>query len=733
MPDIFNEQLLARERADEEMFSEAFASVSGAILDREFDPAKGAYDALEEVARFYRAPFPSMPEEREKLGEALEKKLENLFRPAGIMRREVALTGDWYRDAVGAYLGTTQDGQKVALLPYWGGYRYRDRATGKTVRLNRRTAKNLKPEAVSFYRPLPLRKLGARDLAAFLIGNFSFWDVARLAAITLLIALISMVAPYLTRNIYSQVIYAKNNQALISVFVFLVCSGAAATLLQIGRGLALARIQVKADVSVRAAVMARLINLPVGFFQDWASGDLARRAEGLNMLCQTGAQTVFDVGMTALMSLIYARQILQFAPALVGPALGAVAALLILSVATMRVQSKVIERGMHLKAKEQGLLYALITGIQKLKLAGAERRGFAKWAAWYAEDARLSYNPPLLLRMRPALQLGVTLAGTFVMYAEALASGVSPGDYMAFMASWGLLSGAFLGLSQAAVSAATLGPILTMVQPILEAVPEVEQGKKDVRALKGEIELANVTFRYDKALPPVLQNLSLKIGPGEYVGIVGHSGCGKSTLVRLLLGFEQPQSGIVYYDGMNLKWLDLKSLRSHIGCVMQNSRLFPGSILSNILISAPDKTEEDAWKAAEMAGVAEDIRAMPMKMNTVISEGMGTISGGQRQRLIIARAIAPQPKVLLFDEATSALDNLTQKTVSESLDSLKCTRIVIAHRLTTVRRCDRILVLDGGRIAEAGTYETLMEKRGLFAALVEGQRVKEGRTGDREP
>ena len=176
-------------------------------------------------------------------------------------------------------------------------------------------------------------------------------------------------------------------------------------------------------------------------------------------------------------------------------------------------------------------------------------------------------------------------------------------------------------------------------------------------------------------------------------------------------------------------WLDLKSLRSHIGCVMQNSRLFPGSILSNILISAPDKTEEDAWKAAELAGVAEDIRAMPMKMNTMISEGMGTISGGQRQRLIIARAIAPRPGILLFDEATSALDNLTQKTVSESLDSLKCTRIVIAHRLTTVRRCDRILVLDGGRIAEEGTYESLMEKKGLFAALVEGQRAEEGRTG----
>ena len=296
---------------------------------------------------------------------------------------------------------------------------------------------------------------------------------------------------------------------------------------------------------------------------------------------------------------------------------------------------------------------------------------------------------------------------------------------MAFMASWGLLSGAFLALSQATLSAASIGPIVKMVRPILEAVPEMEQGKKEVRSIRGEVELSNVTFRYDKNLPPVLQDLSLKIKRGEYVGIVGHSGCGKSTLVRLLLGFEQPQSGVVYYDGKDIKRLDLKSLRSHIGCVMQNSRLFPGNISSNILISAPDKTEKDAWKAAEMAGVAEDIRAMPMKMNTMISEGMGTLSGGQRQRLIIARAIAPRPNVLLFDEATSALDNLTQKMVSESLDSLRCTRIVIAHRLSTVRHCDRILVLDGGNVAEEGTYEELMEKKGLFAALVKGQMAEE--------
>ena len=215
----------------------------------------------------------------------------------------------------------------------------------------------------------------------------------------------------------------------------------------------------------------------------------------------------------------------------------------------------------------------------------------------------------------------------------------------------------------------------------------------------------------------------MKIRPGQYVAIVGKTGCGKSTLMRILLGFEKPEKGAVYYDGRNLDALDVKSLRHKIGVVMQNGKLFQGDIYSNITISAPQLTLKEAWEAAEMAGMKEDIENMPMGMHTVISEGSGGISGGQRQRLMIARAIAPKPKVLMFDEATSALDNITQKIVSDSLEELKCTRIVIAHRLSTIRNCDRIIVLDGGKIIEDGTYDQLIEKKGFFAELVERQRL----------
>ena len=265
--------------------------------------------------------------------------------------------------------------------------------------------------------------------------------------------------------------------------------------------------------------------------------------------------------------------------------------------------------------------------------------------------------------------------------------------------------------------------ILEMVRPILETEPEISEKKPVIERLSGGIEMNNVTFRYREDMPPVLDNISLKIRAGQYVAIVGKTGCGKSTLMRILLGFETPQRGAVYYDGRDLKNIDLKSLRSKIGTVMQNGSLFLGDLYSNIVISAPQLTLDEAWEAAEMAGLADDIRAMPMGMFTLVAEGSGGFSGGQKQRLMIARAVAPKPRILMFDEATSALDNVTQKQVSDALDSLKCTRLVIAHRLSTIKNCDRIIVLDGGHIVEDGTYEELIAKKGFFAELVSRQQV----------
>jgi ABC-type bacteriocin/lantibiotic exporter with double-glycine peptidase domain len=332
-----------------------------------------------------------------------------------------------------------------------------------------------------------------------------------------------------------------------------------------------------------------------------------------------------------------------------------------------------------------------------------------------------------------AVTVLITLLGTALIYWRAGAAGVGTANFMAFNMAFGMISGAALAFSSQASSLAMIRPILNLIAPIMEAAPEVSADKQILSQLSGNIELNNVSFRYGEKTPMIIDNLSLKIRRGQYVAVVGKTGCGKSTLIRLLLGFEKPLLGSVYYDAKDLEKLDVKSVRRKIGVVMQNGKLLQGSIFENITISAPQLGLEEAWAAAELAGLAEDIRAMPMGMFTMVAEGGGGFSGGQKQRLMIARAVAAKPKVLFLDEATSALDNITQKNVAEALGKIKCTRLVIAHRLSTIRQCDRIIVLDKGRIVEDGTYQELLEKAGVFADLVARQRLPSADAGADDP
>ena len=471
-------------------------------------------------------------------------------------------------------------------------------------------------------------------------------------------------------------------------------------------------------------MMIRLMSLPASFFRNYNEGELKARSTAVSSLCSLLLGMVMSTGITSATSLVYITQIFRFSPVLVIPSLVIILVTVCFSVISTFVQIRVEKRQMEVSARESGMSYAMLTGVRKIKLAGAEKRIFAKWLNLYAESAELTYNPPLFIKLNGVISTGITLVSTIILYYLAVESKVDQSSYFAFTAAYGVVMGAFMSMSGVALNAARIRPILEMAEPILKAEPEAKENKEIVTSLSGEVSLEHVWFRYSEETPYVLKDLSIRIRRGEYVAIVGKTGCGKSTLMRLLLGFEKPEKGTVYYDGKDIESLELSSLRRHIGTVTQSGGLFQGDIYSNITISAPNLTMEDAWEAAEKAGIAEDIRSMPMGMYTIISEGQGGISGGQKQRIMIARAIAPKPKLLFFDEATSALDNRTQSMVSESLDGIGCTRVVIAHRLSTIRHCDRILVLDGGSIIEEGNYEELIEKNGFFAELVERQRLQ---------
>ena len=722
----FDEQIRQRKQSDQEVFEDSIFRMASVVLGRK---AAGMLDdqrivtkqAIDDILKYFRYKPTEIPDSIEDPDE----QLEYCLRPHGLMRRNVKLDEGWYKDAYGPMLAfRKEDGAPVALLPKpFVGYWFHDPATGAKTNLNKGTAEQFAADAICFYRPLPLKKLGIPDLITYLKNCLNSGDYVLIIALTFLATRLGMFMPAITRALTGFVRESGSTTLLMGTAVFMLSAILSGQLVSIVRELMMNRIQIKTSLSVEAALMMRVMNLPANFFRKYSSGELSSRFDSATRLCDLLLGSVFSTGLTSLMSLMYVTQIFHYAPALVGPALLIVAVTLAFSVVSalmhVRISKQVMERG----AKENGMSFALISGVQKIKLAGAEKRAFARWARCYSEAAELSYNPPVFIKANTAISSAISLAGTIILYFLAVQTNVSPSEYISFNAAFGAVTGAFASLTGVALSVASIKPILEMAEPILKTEPESSENKTMVTSLKGSIELSNVFFRYAENTPYVVNGMSLKIRAGEYIAIVGTTGCGKSTLIRLLLGFETPERGAIYYDGKDLATLDLRSLRRRMGVVTQDGSLFQGDIYSNIVISAPQLTLDEAWEAAEMAGIADDIRRMPMGMQTIISEGQGGISGGQKQRLMIARAIAPKPKILMFDEATSALDNRTQKQVSESLDHLNCTRIVIAHRLSTIKNCDRILVLDKGQIKEDGTYDQLIAQNGLFAELVERQRL----------
>lgn len=723
----FEEQLKYREESDNFAVADAVDSIAGAVMGKHLRDALSdreiAGSAIEEILKFYHCKY--KPSELPSNIKTAEEQIDYRMRPFGIKSRKVELDKGWYHHAVGAMIGTLkEDGSAVALVPgKLTGYRFRDAKTGKWVKLNRKTEKLLDDEALCFYKPLPMKALTVKDLLIFMFEQLSVSDIVLMLLMMGGSAALGLLSPMFTKWLFSDVLESGRGDVLLALAAFMICYSICRLCFSAFQSLINSRIGIKQNIAVQAAVMNRIMSLPPTFFKKYASGELSSRSSYVQSLCSTLFNTVGMTGLSSLFSFIYIGQIFTFAPSLVIPSIVVTLATIALSLITTYTQMRISREKMELSSKTSGLTYSTITGIQKVKLAGAEKRMFARWAKYYAREAQLEYNPPAFLKLSGMITLAVSLAGTLVLYAIAVKNNVSVSDYYAFNSAYGMVASAFTAISGIAITVANIRPTLEMAKPIMEAEPEMQDGKEIITKLSGSIELNHVTFRYDDSMPNVIDDLSLKVKPGEYLAIVGATGCGKSTLMRLLLGFEKPQKGSIFYDRKDISHVDLESLRKKIGSVMQDGKLFLGDIYSNIVISAPQLTLDEAWKAAEIASIADDIRKLPMGMNTLISEGQGGISGGQKQRLMIARAVAPGPKVLMFDEATSALDNLTQKHVSDAIDSLKCTRIVIAHRLSTIRHADRIIFLKDGKIVEDGTYDELIAADGFFAELVERQRL----------
>ena len=715
-----------RQEADQRFLSESLLDATRATIgqgstENEIDYRAAAGNAIERIMKYYRLEAIDMPESISDIYD----QLNYCLRPHGVMYREVKLDKDWYKNSIGPILTRTiESGVPIALIPgKISGYWFVSPETGLPVKVNALTAMWFDENALCFYRPLPQKKLDMQDLLLYLGECIALGDVVIRGLAVLGVALVGILIPRLVGILTGPVLASGEVRALVGIALCIVCVSVSQQLISNTAALLSSRLESKVRLGVESSLMMRLLSLPSRFFEQYSPGELESRFMAAGPLCTQLLSVTATTGLTSIASLIYLTQIFAFAPSLVIPAVIVVLVTVVFSVVTALVSVKANERRMDASATESGMSYTIISGIRKIRLAGAEKEMFSKWLDSYAKVADLTYNPPLLIKVSSVITLGIALVANIVLYYLAVKSGVDQSSYFAFTTAYGMMMGAFASFSNALMKAASVRPMLRMIEPFLQAVPETSGGKKVTTGIIGNVEFDHVSFRYSPDAPLVLKDLSFNVHAGEYVAIVGKSGCGKSTLVRLLLGFEKPDEGCVFVDGNDLAEVDLPSLRRNIGTVMQRDGLFQGSIYYNIAITSPDLTVEEAWEAAEIAGIADDIRALPMGMHTFMSEGHGSISGGQKQRLMIARAIAPKPKLLIFDEATSALDNKTQKQVSEALDKMGCTRIIIAHRLSTIRHCDRILVLDGGQIVEDGTYDELLAKGGLFAKLVERQRA----------
>jgi ATP-binding cassette subfamily C protein len=663
-----------------------------------------------------------------------EKRVALTAKASRFRTRQVALRDDWYKRDHGPMVGRLEESSTpVALLPSSAGsYDLIDPTTGERRKVTAAVSAGLAPFATSFYRRFAAGPLTVWDLVRFGLRGIGK-DVFLLAAMGCGVGLLGAVTPMLTGMLFDSAIPQADRSLVtqIAAAVFLVAL--TTTAFTLAQNVASLRIQSRMDYGIQAALWDRLLDLPSSFFRAWSAGDMADRAGGINAIRSLVAGAGVGAVLGFLSSLFYLALMFYYSATLAYAAIAITVVFVAISFGANFIQLRYQRDHLNAFGRLTGLVLQLISGVAKIRVAGAEDHAFRMWSRTFALTRRLGYAAGRIQNRVQIFNSGFGIMSSIVIFATLAAAlrragelpdaGLSTGGFIAFNAAFGSFLGACLALSEASLGMLRVIPIYERLKPIIVSEPETDELKAYPGQLMGRIELSHVHFRYQSDGAWILRDVSIEIKPGEFLALVGPSGSGKSTLVRLMLGFEVPEKGSVYYDGQALSTLDLREVRAQLGVVLQAGQLMPTDIYRNIIGGETSLSLDDAWEAARLAGLADDVAEMPMGMQTYISEGGGGLSGGQKQRLLIARALVRKPRILFLDEATSALDNQTQAVVSESMAQMQATRVVIAHRLSTIRHADRICVVDKGEIVEEGSYDQLMELDGVFARLARRQQA----------
>ncbi|QLE76329.1 NHLP bacteriocin export ABC transporter permease/ATPase subunit [Streptomyces rectiverticillatus] len=650
--------------------------------------------------------------------------VERIALASRIRTRTVRLSGRWWQEDSGPLVARrAADGAPVALLWRRGRYEAVDPATGTRERVGKDAESSFEPRAVMFYRPLPDVPLGPLGLVRFSVRGTGR-DLRGILLGGLVAVGLGALVPVATGRVLGTYVPAAETGLIVQTALALVVTSVVSAVFMLLQNLSVLRMEGRIEASLQPAVWDRLLRLPTTFFTGRSTGELAGAAMGISAVRRTlsgigpvvlQAATVGTMNLVLL--LVYSVPLALAAVAM----LTVIAAVFLgLGLWQLRWQRQLIK----LSNKLNNQAFQTLRGLPKLRVAAAESFAYAAWAREFARTRDLQQRIGRLKNVVTVLNAVCLPLCTLVMFmllAGPARGSMSAGDFLTFSTAVTMLLSSVTQLTGALLSAAAVQPMFEQVRPILRAEVEVRGASAPPGELSGAIAAKGLSYRYSADGPLVLDDVSFQVRPGEFVAIVGASGCGKSTLLRLLIGFDKPASGSVLYDGQDLAALDRPAVRRQCGVVLQHAQPFSGSILDCIR-GAGDFTLEEAWEAAAMAGLAEDIKAMPMGMHTMLSDGGGTVSGGQRQRLMIAQALIRKPRVLFLDEATSALDNEAQRVIIESTRALRATRIVIAHRLSTVMDADRVIVMSEGRTTQQGPPATLLaDKTGLFHELARRQ------------
>jgi NHLM bacteriocin system ABC transporter ATP-binding protein len=642
---------------------------------------------------------------------------------AGARTREVWLSGTWWQADRGKLAATRNDGRPVALTTDWRG-RYRIHVRGEpSRRVNAAVAQTLEPAALSIVPPLPNRPVKAWEVVV--IGfRLCTMDLGTMVLASFASSLLGLVLPIAMSTIVDTFIPDQLRTGVLALGMALLALTLCATLLKIVGDLARLRMDGRLSAAIQAAVMDRTLRFPSWLLRSQASADLAMRVMSVDQMRRMVTNLALNTIMNGLFGLSGFFVLFAYSVPAAGVAVGLFVLLAVLAGLAGRAQLKALAQGEAMSANVTSFTLQLIQNVPTLRAFAAERRAFSVWARNAAEMRSRSMRSRRYYLAFDAFVASydtIALAAIFAVLGYA-ASGnhLSTGAYLAFIATYQtfLISSEMLSRSVVQIMGAI--PTLGRAQMLLNNAPETAPSAKAPGRLSGAIEVSNAVFSYGANLGPVLNGVSVRIEAGSFTALCGPSGSGKSTLANLILGLDSPSAGAVLFDGQDLAGLNRAAVRRQIGVVRQSGRMVAGSIFENIL-GMHTGTLDDAWAAADLAGIGDDIRAMPMGMHTVLAEGVSTFSGGQVQRMLMARALVGKPRILMLDEATSALDNLTQAAITSRIERLGVTRIVIAHRLSTIRNADAIHFMEGGKIAESGTFDQLIALKGRFADFVTRQ------------